>query len=274
MPLVVPYVKLPQLRTFPRPTGLRQTHNTQQTATSERYVDSEDKLRAAIGEIATLGLRTFGVGSDPDAPIPRFGVKIVLTGTISISSTITIPPECSGLTLLGGGGMVVPGAVGITAFNVQARFVTFDAFSCVSPDPTNYFGLFVNTEDAGAGYDAPYIISLRRCLLGSTDRLFVETDGNGGHIIDGCLQAKFSGATSAPVVFIGSRSVMINTTLSDGGGDSVTVSGAASGCRIIGNDCGGGDVTTSASAGGNVIVGNVRVGTITRHITDAEGLNT
>lgn len=274
MTLVHPYLKLPQLRSFPRPTGLRQTMNTQQQVQSERYVDSEDKLRAAIGEIAALGLRTFGVGSDPDAPIPRFGVKIVLAGTISISSMVTIPPECSGLTLLGGGGMVVPGAAGITAFDVQARFVTFDAFSCVSPDPTNYFSLFVNTSDAGAGYDAPYIISLRRCLLWSTDRLFVETDGNGGHIIDGCLQAKFSGATSAPVVFRGARSILSGTTLSDGGGDSVTVTGAASGCRIIGNDCGGGDITSSASVGSNVIMGNVRTGTITRHVTDAEGLNT
>ena len=75
-------------------------------------------------------------------------------------------------------------------------------------------------------------------------------------------------------MFIGSRSVMINTTLSDGGGDSVTVSGAASGCRIISNDCGGGDVTTSASAGSNVIVGNVRTGALALHATDSAGLNT
>lgn len=274
MTLVHPYLKLPQLRTFPRPSGLRQTMNTQQQATSERYVDSEDKLRAAIGEIAALGLRTFGVGADPDAPIPRFGVRITLSGTISISSTITIPPECNGLTLLGGGGMVVPGAVGITAFNVQARYVTFDSFSCVSPDPTNYFSLFVETTDAGAGYDAPYIIKMRGCILGSTDRLFVETEGNGGHVISGCVQAKFSGATSAPVVFVQPRSELLGTALSDGGGDAVTVTGAASGCRIIGNDCGGGDITSNASAGSNVIMGNVRTGTITRHATDAEGLNT
>ena len=52
MPLVHPYLKLPQLRTFPRPTGLRQMHNTQQHAsTGERYVYSEAEFRAAIGEV-------------------------------------------------------------------------------------------------------------------------------------------------------------------------------------------------------------------------------
>ena len=281
MTLVHPYLKIPQLRTFPRPTGLRQTMNTQQHAsTGERYVYSEAELRSAIGEVVARFSSDAGKHSMPP------GGDIVVAGTFTVKSTIIIPQLAPRVRIRSvGGAVILPDTPDQgTLFQVQSIFARIsDLFVFYKTDdsgtPTAWFNTFVEMVDGGPVGD--YNVNpfgchvVRNVFYG--DRLYV--DSSLGVADNAIIAENFAGEEandthSACVVIDSQRVVCAGNSLSDGGGDAITVSANGSQCVLFGNDCRLGDITSSASAGSNVINGNMRTGTITRHTTDAEGMNT
>lgn len=281
MPLVVPYVKLPQLRTFPRPTGLRQTHNTQQHAsTGERYVYSEAEFRSAIGEVVARFSSDAGKYSMPP------GGDIVVAGTFTVSSTIVIPQLAPRIRIRSiGGAVIVPAEPDQgTLFEVRSIFARIsDLFVFYKTDddgtPTAWFNTFVEMVDGGPVGD--YNVNpfgchvVRNVFYG--DRLYVDSSlgvADNAIIAENFAGEEANGAHAACVVIDSQRVVCSNNSLSDGGGDAITLSANAEYCSVSGNDCRLGDITSSASVGSNVINGNMRTGTITRHVTDAVDNNT
>lgn len=267
---------------FQRPPRVRQTLNTQQQGGVERYVTSEDELRRAIGEVAAR----FSVDAS-GFPV-ALGGSIVIAKTFTVKAEITIPPQASLLSIRAlSGCAILPDTLDQgTLFNVQAAFIKirdlFVFYKSTAGTPTSCFNIFVELEDVAAITVGGTSINVNpeNChVTGCTfygDRLFVDGSGGTGddaRIIDNWM-TEANGSHSAALVFDSSRCAARGNTLSDGGGDTVTLSTNASECMIIGNDCGNGDITSSASGGYNVISGNVRTGALAWHGTDAVGLNT
>lgn len=270
MPLVVPYVKLPQLRTFPRPTGLRQTHNTQQTASvGERYVKTNAELRAAIGECAAAG-QTSGAGAG-DVNVP-FGFSICLVAPIRISEPIVIPVECSGLHIRQLGRVpLLPDGVVSTVFDVRAALVTISDLLAVSESIADMFTTFVTLGATQAD----------RCRVLHNhvvaDRVFLSDASNDATkcLIIGNQQQHVNSTHDVPIVINGSRNTVEANHLanSDGATDVITVASGARN-RILGNYCDGGGITTTASGGYNAVWFNDEAGAITLHATDSSGGST
>lgn len=269
MTLVHPYLKLPQLRTFPRPTGLRQTMNTQQQASvGERYVRTNAELRAAIGECAAAG-QSAGAGAG-DVNVP-FGFSICMVGPIRISEPIIIPVECSGLHIRQIGRVpLLPDGVVSTVFDVRAALVTIADLLVVSESTADMFTAFVTLGASQAD----------RCRVLHNhvvaDQVFLSDASNDATkciILGNQQQDVNGGAHGAPIVINGSRNTVQANCLEDGGGDAVTVA-TGSRNRITGNFCNGADITTTASSGYNAVWYNDEVGTLTLHGTDSSGGNT
>ena len=270
MTLVHPYLKLPQLRTFPRPTGLRQTMNTQQqTSVGERYVRTNAELRAAIGECAAAG-QSSGAGAG-DVNVP-FGFSICMVGPIRISEPIIIPVECSGLHIRQLGRVpLLPDGVVSTVFDVRAALVTISDLLVVSESIADMFTAFVTLGATQAD----------RCRVLHNhvvaDRVFLSDATNDATrcIILGNQQQSVNDTHDAPIVINGSRNTVEANHLADGDGvsDVITVASGARN-RIIGNYCDGGDITTTASSGNSAVWFNDEVGTLALHGTDSSGGNT
>ena len=260
---------------------MRQTHNTQQHAsTGERYVYSEAEFRSAIGEVVARFSSDAGKHSMPP------GGDIVVAGTFTVSSTIVIPQLAPRIRIRSiGGAVIVPAEPDQgTLFEVRSIFARIsDLFVFYKTDddgnPTAWFNTFVEMVDGGPVGD--YNVNpfgchvVRNVFYG--DRLYV--DSSLGVADNAIIAENFAGeeanATHGACVVIDSQRVVCsNNSLSDGGGDAITLSANAEYCSVSGNDCRLGDITSSASVGSNVISGNMRTGTITRHVTDAEGMNT
>lgn len=249
------------------------------TTQAERYVRSESELRSAIGEATAR----FAV--DANGFPSALGGSIVVASSFTVKSTIVIPPKASLLTIrsIGGGVRLLPSTADQgTLFKVQGIFVTirdlFVFYAATDGVPTAWFNTLVETEDLGLVDGLNVNPESCRVLLNTFygDRLFV--DGSAGGSDDALIAdnwtSEANGTHAACVVLDSNQMICRDNRLSDGGGDAVTVSANGVDCSVAGNDCAGGDITSSASAGGNVLRGNRRTGTITRHVTDAEGLNT
>lgn len=270
MTLVHPYLKLPQLRTFPRPTGLRQTMNTQQqTSVGERYVRTNAELRSAVGECAAAG-QSAGAGAG-DVNVP-FGFSICMVGPIRISEPIIIPVECSGLHIRQLGRVpLLPDGVVSTVFDVRAALVTISELLVVSESIADMFTAFVTLGATQAD----------RCRVLHNhvvaDRVFLSDASNDATrcIIYGNQQQHINDTHYASIVVNGSRNTIEanHLTDADGANDVITVESGARN-RINGNFCDGGNITTTASTGNNAVWFNDEVGTLTLHATDSSGGNT
>lgn len=257
--------------TLPQPVAARQF---------ERYVYSEAEMRSAIGEVVSRFSSSAGKYSMPP------GGDIVVAGTFTVKSTIVIPQLAPRVRIRSiGGAVILPDTPDQgTLFQVQSIFARIsDLFVFYKTDddgnPTAWFNTFVEMVDGGAVGD--YNVNpfgchvVRNVFYG--DRLYV--DSSLGTADNAIIAENFAGeeanGTHAACVFLDSQRVVCSkNSLSDGGGDAVTVGANGSACNITDNDCHDGDITSSASGGDNTIHDNMRVGTITRHPSDSRGGNT
>lgn len=257
--------------TLPQPVAARQF---------ERYVYSEAEMRSAIGEVVARFSSSAGKYSMPP------GGDIVVAGTFTVKSTIVIPQLAPRIRIRSiGGAVILPDTPDQgTLFQVQSIFARIsDLFVFYKTDddgnPTAWFNTFVEMVDGGPVGD--YNVNpfgchvVRNVFYG--DRLYVDSSlgvADNAIIAENFAGEEASGTHAACVVIDSQRVVCAGNSLSDGGGDAITLSSNAEYCSVIGNDCRLGDITSSASVGSNSITGNMRTGTITRHITDAVDNNT
>lgn len=257
--------------TFERPSYARSLMNTvQHGATGERYVTSEDELRAAIAEVAARlnAVQFGGVGYAYAA-----GGSITIAKTFTVSSTVLISPYCPFLTIrsLSDSMLVAVAEAQEALFEVRADHVTIDgvtAYWGLSGNSAKWFDTFVKIP-SGGGFSASSL-TISRCRMW-VDRMFVDEsadDARGAKIVN-CFMDAATGSAGAPVVMNSARQMLSGCTLDVGGsGDAVTVGSDAEYCRVLGCDLGYGDYTSTASFGSNTFSGNTRVGTVTAHATD------
>lgn len=266
----------PKSGSFARPPSVRQLMNTQQqAATGERYVYSEDELRAAISEVTSR----FEV--DAAGFFMAGGGSIVVAGSFTVQEPITIPWPAVLLTIRAlAGSRISPVAADQGAlFIVQSAYTTirdlFVFYGAIDGLPSAYFTTLVELEETVNEYN----IDPDRCsLIGNqvwAERLYVDETSAGDDAIIANNFIVDVGATADACVHITSKRCAVQgNRLDQSTGDVVTLGAGAEWCSIVGNHCDLNDITSSASSGENVISSNVRVGTITSHATDAVGLNT
>ena len=265
-----------------RSPAARSPLNTlQMAATGERYVRSEEELLYAIGEIAA---RFDAILFGDVALLTAGGGKIVLADAFTLSAKVVIPPKCVLLTIEAlPGAMLLPSVAdqGVV-FEVQAPSVTFRnvwAYASTKNGEISYFNTFIEAIDSGESYLGaglnPRTIRAIDCVA-LCDRLFVDSSAGTADnaYLSGCTVNAPNATHDACVVFASKHCAVVDCSLDDGGGDTVTIDAGAEYCRVNGSDLDGGDVTSTASDGSNVIMGNLRTGTLTLHTTDARGLNT
>jgi hypothetical protein len=276
MPLVVPYVKLPQLRTFPRPTGLRQTHNAQQTATvGDRYVKTDEEFRAAIGEVAAR------YNDDTEIPGAIAG-KVVIAASWKTSGYI-IPPKCAGLTITS-----LPGCrlsckddptlvLTTTLFEVQAKDVEISRVFCGSADgafPFVYFCRATVGDIDGVNQSAQRIM-LERCVVGTGRIYYDESLGLASEA--SVFRCKNITLGRNDVVFVDSYDCQVigNDLEALSTLFSVIEVGVNGGrCRIESNGVDHGIIDTDSSGGENAVWNNTETLTMNLHATDSAGGNT
>ena len=230
----------------------------------ERYVYSFEELIDAIGWYSAQNEK-YGITTLPEC---LTGFRIVIANHIALKRGIIIPSYCPGLHITGiAFSPFLPEANISTLFTNYAPIVISNLFVADSAN-----GVFVDTFYKPASTNANYSKIVGNDV--QCDKLYVHNSITTNHVvIDNNRVYEVSGTHDAPIQLRGSHCKVIHNYLEDGGGDGITLPVGQDNV-ISGNHLGGADITTSASSGRNTIYGNTQVGTITKHATDASGLNT
>jgi hypothetical protein len=224
----------------------------------ERFVTSEDELRAAIRSLAspnTSGTARLSGGG-----------RIVICAPFSVSAPIVIPFQAPAITICSAAPVPIR-SVGVlaTLFDVRAFLFTVEDLLVLADSAGNGFTAFVTLSgDSTAG------ASSAGCVIRGNkvqvDRILVDAstgDSDDGQLLDNWQLDELNGAHAASVYIDSNRWLVRGNTIKDGGGDSITVDVNGAACRLLGNDLGFGDITTTLSGGGGIIDGNCRKGVIT-----------
>ncbi len=255
---------------FARPSGVRQTLQTQGSGRAVREVHSESELLAAI---------SFAAASWIEGTISGFGFSIIIASPITIQRPVIIPYKCPGLSIFSVGRVpVFAGSAALsTAFICRAPFVTIRNLF-VYGVPTGYFTTLLTMESPGvAGYDCQNV-TLSGCDA-FVDRLFVDSsagDAEDARVVDN-WQARATVSNTSTIYSNSDRATIRDNRVQDCGTNAIEVDTLGGYASIHHNKCGGADITTSASQGFNTIDGNIQVGAIvpkTGAGSDAVGLNT
>lgn len=255
---------MPWLSRYPLPARVAPPLTLPQPVTAqqlERYVHNEAELRSAIGEMAAH----FSV--DSNAVRTEFGGMIIVAASFTVKAPIDVVTRC---TIDGSrGGTIYAGTASLSSlFVINAELVTLQSLFVRALN-----GKFFTSLAEASGANS--WLRIQGCYT-ETDRLFVDGAAGGdaaeSWFVDNVVISQ-SATFSAPIELQSPRCVVRgNVFTHDGGGDAITLQGGASDTEVSGNYCSLADITSNGSR--NVIMGNRRTGTITRHATDAEGLNT
>jgi hypothetical protein len=214
-----------------------------------RAVTSEPEMRRAIAEIGRK----------------RKPATIVVSQAFTTRAKFIVPTTCPGITITAAGKFPIS-ARGVidTLFDIRADNVTVRGVESRSPSTSNMFTTFT-TSTAG---ESPSVID----NIPGADRIFVDASGGlaVNALVRGNRQTEVNASHSAPIEIKSLRARIEGNTLTDGGGDAVTIAAGGGDATVIGNDLGGADVTTTASSGGNTVGVNTSPGTLTLHSTDIE----
>lgn len=230
---------------------------------SIRYAYSEDDFRRFITLFTQEAALVGG--------LPFSGGGIVIAGPMSVTKPLVIPAGCGGLTIFAPARYpIYPVGVLDTLFDVRATLVTIRDLFCASRSASNMFTTFVTVGAGGANHLRVldnYVVA---------DRVYVESAANAPNdcMVRDNVQSKINATHAAPIVVHGGRTKVHGNSVTDGGGDGITVGAGGDFCSIKGNDLRGADITTTASDGSNAVDGNTQCGTLTLHGADAQGLNT
>lgn len=265
----------PSLSSFPRPTPVRATLQTQASAIAEPAIVTEDALLAAIANAP--------YGATPSC----YGRSVVLAGDIVVTRTIDLSDSrFSGLRITSvSRSRLIPHADmhGLPLFSV-----TRDGTD-IMVDTLTIYGEAGRLFSTVFEHDGSLRLSLQACDW-HADACYTgsATTTSGLRIVGN----RRTGGDEAGGVTARLTYTSISGNLND---NSIAINALASSTRVsIANNvglydvalaagcsrfsiCGNvacGDIDTSASDGLNVIDGNVACGTITTHATDALGLNT
>lgn len=245
---------------LPSPATARQT---------DRYVYSDAEMRSAVGEVVS---RFNQAGDIYGAP----GGRIIIASSWETNGYV-IPPQCAGLsiTALPGCRLFAKSGPGtVTLFSVQAADV--EIARVIAAFNVYGFAAFCSSEIGtldGVSVSAVRLV-IDRCVVSSA---LTYDDNSGGLATHAQITRNRHIATGkTDAVYIDSNSCLVEGNLLQAFSTLfpiITVGANGARCRIAHNDVNHGKIVTSASGGENVIVGNVNTLTITRHGTDAVGLN-